>query len=76
MPRPRRTSSSVLEPIMKSAENKQQHIARIPRPHVAHEYRDRGGDDVAETLCYKLTAHARMCAKGEARPHIRARVKA
>lgn len=71
---PRQRSNSVLEPVMKSAENRQKHIARTPRPHLAQEYEDRGARDDAEAACHKLLPDARRCAKGEVRPHIKHRI--
>lgn len=72
---PRQRSNSILEPVMKSAENRQAHIARTPRPHLAQEFEDRGGRDHAEAVCLKLLPDARRCAKGEVRPHVKARIQ-
>lgn len=63
MPR-RREKGSSLEGEMQSAELRK-HLALIARPHVAQEYRERGQYEHAESVCYMLTPHARMCAKGE-----------
>lgn len=60
-----------LENIMKGREQGVRHIARVPRPHLAQELRERGQEEYADSLTYMLTPHARMCARGEARPHKR-----
>lgn len=53
---------------MKGRENTVKHIARVTRPHLAQEYKDRGKEDEAESITRQLTEHARLCARGEVRP--------
>lgn len=52
------------------------HITRVPRPHLAQEYKDTNRDPKElDSICRGLLPHARMCAEGRARPHIVARVE-
>lgn len=56
---------SVIDVAMKSAEHREKHIPRTPRPHLAQEFRERGQLDHAESITYFLMPHARMCAEGK-----------
>lgn len=54
-----------------------QHVVRVNRPHLAQEYCDsnREGTEI-DSITRGLLPHARMCAEGRTRPHVKARVEA
>lgn len=69
MPRP-----SHLDAAMERAAK--EHVIRVPRPHLAQEYRDSNREPKEiDSICRGLLPHARMCAEGRARPHVVSRVK-
>lgn len=51
------------------------HKARVPRPHLAQEFVDNKQEEHAESVTFALMPHARRCARGEVRSHVKVRVE-